>query len=146
MPPNKSPARLTRPHVGLIPKTPLSDEGMRIDPPPSAPMPIGTSPVATATPVPVDEPPATCPGSCGFRGIVRCGLKPSGVMPSSVIGVVPTMIAPASRRRDTIVASSFCGAPSKYVVPPLAGSPRTRVCSLMTTQTPSSGPFGAPTR
>src|SRR3954469_8903250 len=44
-----SPPRLTRPNVGLIPKTPLSDAGMRIDPPPSPAVAIGERPIATPT-------------------------------------------------------------------------------------------------
>src|SRR5512133_1175345 len=48
-----SPPRLTRPNVGLIPKTPLSAAGMRIDPPPSPAVAIGASPMATPTADPV---------------------------------------------------------------------------------------------
>ena len=96
----------------MIPKTPFSAEGMRIDPPPSAPMANGTSPVATATPEPVDDPPAMQSVACGLRGIVRCALQPNGVGPNSVIGVVPIGMAPFARRRAMHVASSGCGEPS----------------------------------
>ncbi len=124
VPPNTSPARLTRPHVGLMPKTPQSDEGMRIEPPPSPPKAIGTRPVATATADPVDEPPATRSVACGLRGMARFGLKPRGVIPYSVIGVCPRTMAPAARSRATHVASSFSMGASERLVPPRVGKPR----------------------
>ena len=110
VPPEMSPERLTRPHVGLMPNTPLIADGMRIDPPPSAPSANGTSPVATATPEPVDEPPARRSSPCGFRGIARFEFAPFGVIPNSVIGVVPIVIAPAARMRATLVPSRGCAA------------------------------------
>jgi hypothetical protein len=105
VPPEMSPERLTRPHVGLMPKTPFMAAGMRIDPPPSAPRANGTTPVATATPEPVEEPPARRSVACGLRGMGRFELAPLGVMPNSVIGVVPSVMAPAARMRATVVAS-----------------------------------------
>lgn len=47
----------TRPWEGLRPQTPQKDDGMRIEPPPSAPRAIGTSPAPTAYPEPPEEPP-----------------------------------------------------------------------------------------
>src|SRR5881392_3254791 len=54
-----TPARLTRPYVGLRPLIPQSEAGMRIEPPVSDPSAPGASAAATATPEPEDEPPAT---------------------------------------------------------------------------------------
>ena len=51
------PARLTRPYVGLSPVSPQHDEGIRIEPPVSLPLAIGTRPAATAAP----EPPLELP-------------------------------------------------------------------------------------
>ena len=67
-------------------------------------------------------------------------------MPSSVIGVVPTMMAPAARSLAATVASAALGAALLYDVPPCAGRPRTCICSLMAMHTPSSGPRGVPAR
>src|SRR5688500_2318918 len=47
-----------RPRDGLKPKTPQQDAGMRIDPPPSPPLAIGTRPAATAAAEPPEDPPA----------------------------------------------------------------------------------------
>ena len=53
----ESPAR-NRPRVGLRPISPQIDAGMRIDPPPSLPCAIGTTPAATKAADPPDDPPA----------------------------------------------------------------------------------------
>jgi hypothetical protein len=45
--------------VTLRPTKPLKAEGMRTEPPVSLPMPAGASPAATATAVPLDDPPGT---------------------------------------------------------------------------------------
>ena len=52
------------PSVGLMPTMPLSAAGTRTDPAVSVPMPMSTTPNATATAEPELEPPAT---SCGWR-------------------------------------------------------------------------------
>ena len=66
-----TPARLTRPYVGLRPLIPQSDAGMRMDPPVSEPSAPGQSPAATAAPEPEDEPPQIrcVTASHGFRGL-----------------------------------------------------------------------------
>src|SRR4030095_9201161 len=61
-----TPARDTRPYVGLSPKTPQSEAGTRIDPLVSEPRLSGTSPAATDAADPPDEPPAMRVGSCGL--------------------------------------------------------------------------------
>lgn len=48
---------LTRLWEGLRPQMPQKEEGMRIEPPPSAPRAMGTRPAPTAYPEPPDEPP-----------------------------------------------------------------------------------------
>src|ERR1035437_4242970 len=52
-----APNSLTRPNVALMPTRPQNAEGMRIEPPPSAPIANGTRPEATAVAGPLDEPP-----------------------------------------------------------------------------------------
>ena len=46
-----------RPRVGLSPKRPLAEAGMRIEPPPSEACAIGTIPEATAAAAPPEDPP-----------------------------------------------------------------------------------------
>ena len=60
-------ALVTRPRCGLSPKSPQQAAGIRIEPPPSPPMPTGTMPVATATAVPPLEPPGVRRRSHGLR-------------------------------------------------------------------------------
>ncbi len=59
----------TRPRCGLSPNSPQHADGMRIDPPPSPPMPAGTSPAATAAAVPPLEPPVDLRRSHGLRAM-----------------------------------------------------------------------------
>lgn len=42
---------------GFRPQMPQKDDGIRIEPPPSAPRAMGTRPAATAYPEPPDDPP-----------------------------------------------------------------------------------------
>ena len=99
-------ASLTRPKVGLRPTTPHRAEGMRIEPPPSAPMAIGTSPAATAAAEPAEDPPVACPGSQGLRTNPVIGFMPVTPRPISCMLALPTSSAPAARRRATTVASA----------------------------------------
>src|SRR5687767_5960280 len=79
----------TRPRVGLRPKIPLHDAGIRIEPPPSPPAPIGTIPEATAAPDPPLEPPGVRDGSQGFRAGPRNSDSVNGVSPNSGVLVFP---------------------------------------------------------
>src|SRR5690625_7688493 len=58
---------VTRPRVGLIPKTPQAAAGMRMEPPPSLPWAAGARPAATAEAAPPLEPPAERERSQGVR-------------------------------------------------------------------------------
>ncbi len=67
-----------RPKDALNPYTPHSAAGMRIEPPPSLPSGIGTSPAATAAAAPPLEPPDTLSRFHGLR-----------VAPKTKLSVVP---------------------------------------------------------
>ena len=97
-----APASGTRRAVGLKPTTPLSAAGMRMEPPVSEPMAISLVPSPAETPAPEDEPPGMRAGSAALPGVPKCGLVPTAVKANSVIAVLPTMTAPARRRRWTI--------------------------------------------
>ena len=56
----------TSPPVGLCPKTPLKNAGMRIDPPMSEPSPNGDAPAPTIAPSPPELPPTMRDGSYGL--------------------------------------------------------------------------------
>ena len=77
-------------------------------------------------------------GSCGLR--VLPGVKAA----SSVVTVLPRMIAPASRRRSTIAASSNGRRPLSKTVPFSVGRSRVSMMSFRPTGTPCSGPVGRP--
>src|SRR5215813_2852881 len=69
-PPQPSPASGPmglRARVGLRPKSPQQDAGIRIEPPPSVACAIGTMPAATAAAEPPLEPPALWSRFQGFR-------------------------------------------------------------------------------
>jgi len=95
----------TRPNVGFKPLTPLWAAGQRILPPVSVPSPAKKSPAATPDPVSELYPPGHLFRSQGFLGSGN-GFVGSG-MPNanSIVVVLPTMIAPASRSRLTTGAS-----------------------------------------
>ena len=62
------PACDTSPNVGFSPTTPHQADGMRTDPAWSPPKATSTSPAATATADPDDEPPVSRPGARGLTG------------------------------------------------------------------------------
>ncbi len=93
-----------RPAVPFIPTRPLNPAGMRIDPPPSPPLAIGTRPPATAAADPPEEPPAVWPWRHGLWvtpfSLVTEMLSP----PNSLAVVWPTKAAPpAARTRWSMV-------------------------------------------
>src|SRR2546423_5163233 len=57
----------TRPKEGLMPNSPVKEQGMRIDPPRSVPTASGPIPAATAATAPPDEPPGVFAGFHGLR-------------------------------------------------------------------------------
>jgi hypothetical protein len=64
-----APARGTRRAVGLKPTTPLSEAGIRTEPPVSDPIAMSLVPCPTETPAPEDEPPGMRSGSAALPGV-----------------------------------------------------------------------------
>src|SRR5690606_10479325 len=93
--------RGTRPVVGLRPKTPQNDAGIRIDPAPSLPCASVASPVATAAPDPPLEPPAVRSRFQGLRVGPLTRLPESPFQPNSGVVVLPSITIPASISRST---------------------------------------------
>ena len=113
---------------------------MRIDPPVSEPIATSTSPVATATALPPEEPPAVRSGSYGLRIRPAAEVVPRPLPANSSRFVFAVIVAPASRSRRTTVASS-AGTKSRITSEPAPiGTPPTAIASLIPTSTPSSGP------
>src|SRR4029079_7139205 len=95
----------TRPKLVLKPNSPLYDEGMRIEPPPSLPVQIGIMPEATAAAEPPDDPPGVRSGFHGLRVVPCRYVRVQLVEPNSGDVVSPTSTAPACFNRAASVAS-----------------------------------------
>src|SRR5256885_12284502 len=93
-PPQPSPASGaidTRPRVGLRPKRPHAEAGIRIEPPPSVAWAIGSMPAATAAAAPPLEPPALWPRLHGLRVGPNSRGSVEGAMPLSGVVDFATM-------------------------------------------------------
>src|ERR687893_803890 len=88
-----------------MPTTPHSAAGWRIEPPVSEPRARAAKPAATAAALPPLEPPGTLVGSWGFRVAPNAEFSVDEPMANSSMFVLPTITAPAARRRVTTVAS-----------------------------------------
>src|SRR2546430_17273617 len=101
-------------------------------------------PRTTAATAPPEEPPGVLRVSHGLRVTPVNGLSVTPFQPNSGIVVLPTTIAPCSRRRATAGASWVAGAADVSFDPKRAGRPATRMLSLMPTGPPSIRPWGPP--
>ena len=97
---------LTRPIVVLSPLRPHHEAGSLTEPPVSVPIPHGAMHAATATPVPLLDPPGVraTAGSHGFHGVPRCWLVPQPPIANSTVWVLPITIMPAAIKRLAMVA------------------------------------------
>src|SRR3984957_5974170 len=75
--------------------------GMRLDPPPSVPMPIGARPPAPAGGAPPLDPPQVRVRSHGLAVRPKSGASVKHLWPNSGVVVLPTRIAPAAFSRAT---------------------------------------------
>ena len=85
--------------VGLNPTTPQKLAGRTMEPTTCVPKPIGKNPAATPAAEPLLEPPGVRAGSCGLR------VGPGWEAANSVVTVLPSTMAPASRKALTDAAS-----------------------------------------
>ncbi|MDZ7733074.1 MAG: hypothetical protein U5R31_08110 [Acidimicrobiia bacterium] len=92
-----------RPAVPFMPTSPSKPAGMRIDPPPSPPLAMGTRPPATAAALPPELPPAVFVGSHGFPVTPLILVIDTFKPPNSLAVVCPTGTTPASKSRSTWV-------------------------------------------
>ncbi len=111
---------------GLNPAIPQKADGMRTDPPVSVPRASGTIPAATATALPLLEPPAIRARSCGLRTGPLADTSPVAPNANSCVPVFPTITAPAFRSIVTHTASSSATCPSKCADPIPVGRLRRR--------------------
>ena len=93
------------PRLGFSPTSPQKEAGMRTEPPMSVPSAMLTQPEATAAPEPPEEPPGVRAGFQGLRVMPHSGLCVKPAKANSGVVVLPTTMAPASRKRCTMMAS-----------------------------------------
>src|SRR5260370_13007802 len=98
-----------RPWLGFSPTNPQNAAGIRVDPPPSLAVHMGTNPAATAAAEPPDEPPGVRVRSQGLRVVPHAGEFVKATAPNSGAAVCPTGTAPAARSRDTGTQSLATG-------------------------------------
>src|SRR5215475_15380611 len=95
-----------KPKVGLIPKMPVHEAGIRIEPPPSVPMASGPIPAATAALAPPLDPPGVRSRFHGLRVIPNTRLWVAPIHPIIGVLVFPSWMAPAASSRSTMGAFS----------------------------------------
>ena len=134
----------TRPVLGRIPVTPQSAAGIRTDPAVSVPSAPGTSPPATAAPLPPLEPPQIRSVSHGFRAGPNAWLVVEAPQANSCVLSFPTTTAPAARSRATTVASAAATLSASTFEAAVVRVPATSITSLTPIGTPWSGPPGGP--
>src|SRR5688572_33460781 len=86
-----------------MPTSPQKPAGMRMDPPPSPPLAMVTSPPATAAALPAEDPPVVRVGSQGLRVMPWRRDTDTLSPPNSLAVVDPTETTPAPVSRSTSV-------------------------------------------
>src|SRR5262245_52980771 len=143
-----TPARLTRPTVGLTPTRPLTLAGAVIDPSVSVPTATAHRFADTATPDPELDPHGLRSRAYGFFVSPPRPLQPlveyvHRALAHSLRLVLPRRTAPASRNRATTDASFGTTAPTRASDPAVvAMRSAVAMLSFTSTGTPCSGPRG----
>src|SRR5262245_13233346 len=101
-----TPRTLTRPYVGLNPTTPQYAAGILTDPDVAGPTDPKQRPAATAAADPPDGPPAMRSSDHGFRTAPKQDTSDVPPYANSCRLSLPRMMAPSSRSRATMAASS----------------------------------------
>ncbi len=120
----------SRPRVGLSPTSPLTEAGIRIEPPPSFAWARGTTPAATMAADPADEAPAVKSGSQGDRTGPSRSCSADGLNPNSDSWVLPSGITPVARNIRAKSPSILRGVPWNASTPCWVGIPPTSTLSL----------------
>src|SRR5947209_1812367 len=102
-----------RPGVGFSPQMPQKWAGTRIEPPPSLPTPPAEQPEAIAAASPPLEPPEEYSVFHGLLVLPESRLSVSYAIRNSGVLVLPSKIAPASRRRRTNAFNRGCSSSAR---------------------------------
>src|SRR5262249_15468253 len=128
------------PTVGLKPKQPQKLDGRRMEPTTCVPSPAAMAPTATAAAEPLEEPPGVRAGSHGLQ------VPRGSVEANSVVTVLPTITAPASRSAATLAPSRLLRNPTNSGEPFSVGMSKVSMMSLMPIGIPSIRDSGLPAR
>ena len=135
----------TRPREAFIPDRPHAAEGIRIEPPPSDPVAMGTMPAAMAAAEPPEDPPGEWSRFHGFLVSPWRAFSVRVVQPNSGVLVLPTTTQPAWRSRATREESARAGLASSWRGEPcVVGRPAASSRSLTPIGMPASGPGSPP--
>src|SRR5438132_7388241 len=102
---------------------PHNAEGIRIDPAPSLPCASGPIPAATAAPAPPLDAPDVRSSRHGLRVGGPSKLSHMSLCPHDGVFVLPTITAPAARRRPATAPSKSGTLCSKNLVPNVVRNP-----------------------
>src|SRR3954470_19486869 len=136
---------------------PQNAAGCRMEPPVSLPSDAELMPPATATALPLEEPPGVRVGSSGFLAGPKAEFSPDEPIANSSMFVLPTSNASAARKRATAVAS-YGGRQPAAALPGRPSAPRrvrmreahvvgasiVQRASLIAIGTPASAPSASP--
>ena len=136
----------TRANWALTANKPVSEPGMRTEPPPSVPSANGVTPAATLAAAPALEPPGVFDRSQGLRVMPVSGLSPTALQPNSLVVVFPTMTPPSVRTRSTDGASTAAVFSAASLEPNVHRTPSIAIRSLTEIGSPCSRPGGSLSR
>ncbi len=119
-----TPARLTRPYVGLSPAMPQNAAGPRMEPPVSEPSAPTVSPAASAAPEPLEEPPGMWSVFHGLRAAGKRWLGNWMPKANSWVMSLPSITMPASWSRVTHVESWVGTQSARSAEPAVVRMPR----------------------
>ena len=132
------------PCVGLWPKMPVKDDGIRTEPRVSLPRAAAHRPADTAAAEPPEEPPALWPCRQGFWVRPNQGLSVRAPNAPSCMLTSPRITAPAARSWATTGASSSAMRSRNAPMPPCQGRPATAMLAFTATGAPSMRDRAAP--
>ncbi len=133
-----------RPCVGLWPKMPVKDEGIRTEPRVSLPSAAAHRPADTAAADPPEEPPALEPCFHGLWVRPNQGLSVRAPNAPSCMLTSPRITAPAARSWATTGASSSAMRSRKAPMPACQGRPATAMLAFTAMGAPSIMESAAP--
>ena len=127
-----------------MPNSPVSEQGMRTEPPPSVPSANGVTPAATLLTAPQLEPPGVFFRFHGLGVTPVSGLSPTALQPNSLVVDLPMMQAPCALTLSTDGASAAATLSAIAFEPNVHLTPPTVIRSFTETGNPWRSPSRSP--